>query len=103
MPTFFFGGYCFLYNAALAAEALPDAGAQRVAIVDVVYHRGNGTQSIFYARSDVLTVSVHGDPTTKYPFFLGDADGRGQGAGEGFKLNIPRACGTDFEAWSRVL
>ncbi len=99
----FFGGYCFLNNAALAAEALRETGAKRVAILDVDYHHGNGTQSIFYDRADVLTVSLHGDPTTEYPFFLGYADELGQGAGEGFNLNIPLACGTDFEAWSLAL
>ncbi|MDP9043548.1 MAG: histone deacetylase family protein [Pseudomonadota bacterium] len=101
--TDFFGGYCFLNNAALAAEALRDAGAQRVAVLDVDYHHGNGTQSIFYARSDVLTVSIHGDPTTEYPFFLGYADELGRDAGEGFNVNIPLACGTDFERWSHAL
>ncbi|MBW8830588.1 MAG: histone deacetylase family protein [Burkholderiales bacterium] len=98
-----FGGYCFLNNAALAAETLRDAGAQRVAVLDVDYHHGNGTQSIFYARSDVLTVSIHGDPTTEYPFFLGYADERGQDAGEGFNVNMPLTCGTDFEGWSQAL
>jgi acetoin utilization deacetylase AcuC-like enzyme len=101
--TDFFGGYCFLNNAALAAQALRDAGAQRVAVLDVDYHHGNGTQSIFYARSDVLTVSIHGDPTTEYPFFLGHADELGRDAGEGFNVNIPLACGTDFEGWSLAL
>lgn len=101
--TDFFGGYCFLNNAALAAEALRGAGAQRVAVLDVDYHHGNGTQSIFYARADVLTVSIHGDPTTEYPFFLGYADELGQGPGEGFNVNLPLACGTDFEGWSHAL
>lgn len=99
----FFGGYCFLNNAALAAQALRDAGAERVAILDVDYHHGNGTQSIFYERNDVLTVSIHGDPTTEYPFFLGYADERGQGAGEGFNLNLPLAIGTDFARWMQAL
>ena len=87
----FFGGYCFLNNAALAAQALREAGAARVAILDVDYHHGNGTQSIFYERGDVLTVSVHGDPTTEYPFYLGYADERGQGEGAGCNLNLPPA------------
>ncbi|WP_454675228.1 histone deacetylase family protein [Achromobacter pestifer] len=99
----FFGGYCFLNNAALAAQALREAGAARVAILDVDYHHGNGTQSIFYERGDVLTVSVHGDPTTEYPFFLGYADERGQGAGEGANLNLPLAAGTGFAAWTDAL
>ena len=99
----FFGGYCFLNNAALAAQALRDAGAQRVAVLDVDYHHGNGTQSIFYERGDVLTVSVHGDPTTEYPFYLGYADERGQGAGQGCNLNLPLVAGSDFAAWTQAL
>ena len=99
----FFGGYCFLNNAALAAQALRDAGAQRVAVLDVDYHHGNGTQSIFYDRGDVLTVSVHGDPTTEYPFYLGYADERGDGAGEGCNLNLPLPAGSDFAAWTAAL
>ncbi|WMD20332.1 histone deacetylase family protein [Achromobacter seleniivolatilans] len=99
----FFGGYCFLNNAALAAQALRDAGAARVAILDVDYHHGNGTQSIFYERGDVLTVSVHGDPATEYPFFLGYADELGQGAGEGRNLNLPLPAGTDFGTWTQAL
>jgi acetoin utilization deacetylase AcuC-like enzyme len=99
----FFGGYCFLNNAALAAQCLLDAGAERVAVLDVDYHHGNGTQSIFYERSDVLTVSIHGDPNTEYPFFLGYADERGRGAGEGFNLNIPLPAGTDFATWLQAL
>lgn len=99
----FFGGYCFLNNAALAAQALRDAGAARVAVLDVDYHHGNGTQSIFDARADVLTVSVHGDPMTEYPFFLGHADERGSGAGLGFNLNLPLPVGTGFPAWHAAL
>ncbi|MCU0920411.1 MAG: histone deacetylase family protein [Burkholderiaceae bacterium] len=99
----FYGGYCFLNNSALAAQALRDGGAARVAIVDVDYHHGNGTQSIFYERDDVLTVSVHGDPRTEYPFYLGHADERGAGAGEGFNLNLPLPRGTGFDAWRRTL
>jgi len=99
----FFGGYCFLNNAALAAQALREAGAERVAIVDVDYHHGNGTQSIFYERADVLTVSVHGDPTTEYPFYLGYADERGAGAGLDANLNLPLPAGTGFAAWTQAL
>jgi len=99
----FFGGYCFLNNAALAAQALLDAGAQRVAVLDVDYHHGNGTQSLFYERADVFTASIHGDPRTEYPFYLGHADERGQGAGEGFNLNLPLPAGTGFERWMQAL
>lgn len=98
-----FGGYCFLNNAALAAQALRDAGARRVAVLDVDFHHGNGTQSIFYDRADVLTVSLHGDPRTEYPFFLGHADERGRGAGEGFNLNLPLPAGTDAQRWFDAL
>ena len=99
----FFGGYCFLNNAALAAEALLEAGAKRVAVLDVDYHHGNGTQSIFYARADVLTVSIHGDPTTEYPFYLGYADEPGEGAGVGFNLNLPLPAGSDVPTWMAAL
>jgi acetoin utilization deacetylase AcuC-like enzyme len=99
----FFGGYCFLNNAALAAQALRDRGMQRVAVLDVDYHHGNGTQSIFYERADVLTVSIHGDPLTEYPFFLGHADERGAGTGQGFNLNLPLPRGTGFAAWRAAL
>jgi acetoin utilization deacetylase AcuC-like enzyme len=99
----FFGGYCFLNNAALAAQALRDHGVPRVAVLDVDYHHGNGTQSLFYQRADVLTVSLHGDPLTEYPFYLGHADERGEGAGQGFNLNLPLRRGTGFAAWRLAL
>ena len=99
----FFGGYCFLNNAAIAAQALRDAGAARVAVLDIGYHHGNGTQTIFEARADVLTVSIHGDPRTEYPFYLGHADERGTGAGEGFNLNLPLPAGTGFVRWHQAL
>ena len=99
----FFGGYCFLNNAAVAAQALRDGGRQRVAVLDVDYHHGNGTQTIFYERSDVFTASIHGDPRTEYPFFLGHIDERGAGAGEGFNLNLPLPRGTGFDVWWATL
>lgn len=99
----FMGGYCFLNNAAVAAQALRDAGQPRVAVLDIDYHHGNGTQAIFYERADVLTVSIHGDPRTEYPFFIGHADERGAGAGEGFNLNLPLARGSRFAVWQRAL
>lgn len=99
----YFGGYCFLNNAALAAQALREAGAARVAVLDVDYHHGNGTQTIFYPRADVLTVSIHGDPHTEYPFYLGYADEQGEGAGQGFNLNLPLPTGTGFADWSQAL
>jgi acetoin utilization deacetylase AcuC-like enzyme len=98
-----FGGYCFLNNAALAAQALRDAGLARVAVLDIDYHHGNGTQSLFYERSDVFFASLHGDPRTEYPFFLGHADERGAGAGEGCNLNLPLPRGTAFQPWRGAL
>ena len=83
------GGYCYLNNAAIAAQAFLDQGAKKVAILDVDYHHGNGTQSIFYDRSDVLFVSIHADPKQDYPHYLGYADETGEGKGEGYNLNLP--------------
>jgi acetoin utilization deacetylase AcuC-like enzyme len=99
----FLGGYCFINNAAVAAQGLLDAGSRRVAVLDVDFHHGNGTQSIFYERGDVLTISIHGDPRAEYPFYLGHADEHGVGAGEGFNLNFPLAAGTDFARWRATL
>src|SRR6185437_9619384 len=69
----------------------------------VDYHHGNGTQEIFYERDDVLVVNLHGDPNTEYPFFLGHADERGAGKGEGFNVNYPMAPGTPWDKWSEAL
>ena len=88
------GGFCYLNNAAIAAQYLRDHGAGRVAVLDVDYHHGNGTQSIFYDRGDVLFVSLHGDPRQEYPFFLGYADERGSGDGLGANRNYPLPWGT---------
>jgi acetoin utilization deacetylase AcuC-like enzyme len=99
----FMGGYCFLNNAAVAAQVLLDTGCDRVAILDVDYHHGNGTQSIFYQRSDVLYVSLHGDPRVEYPYFLGHADETGEGAGEGFNVNLPLPAGTAGAEWLAAL
>ncbi len=99
----YLGGYCFLNNAAIAAQYLIDGGAERVAILDVDYHHGNGTQSIFYARSDVLFISIHGHPQQEYPFFLGYADERGEGAGDGFNLNLPLGLQSDAATWFDAL
>lgn len=98
-----FGGYCFLNNAAIAAQALRDGGAARVAILDVDFHHGNGTQEIFYHRGDVFYASIHGDPATEYPFFLGYADEVGEGAGHACNLNLPLAAGTPVEDWFAAL
>lgn len=99
----YLGGYCFLNNAAIAAQSLIDRGAARVALLDIDYHHGNGTQIIFYERADVLFLSLHADPLQEYPHFLGHADETGQGAGAGFNANYPMRWGTGFERWSASL
>ena len=99
----FFGGYCFLNNAALAAQYLRDAGMKKVTVLDVDYHHGNGTQAIFYDRPDVFFASIHGDPRTEYPFYLGHADETGTGAGLGANLNLPLPRGTDYATWAQAL
>ncbi|WP_166266712.1 histone deacetylase family protein [Marinobacter caseinilyticus] len=98
-----FGGYCFFNNAAMAAQAFLDQGAKRVAILDVDFHHGNGTQSIFYNRDDVLTISLHGDPDLVFPHFLGFADETGHDAGEGHNLNILYPPDTPFSTWRKGL
>jgi acetoin utilization deacetylase AcuC-like enzyme len=98
-----YGGYCFLNNAAIAAQYLRDRGAARVAILDVDFHHGNGTQDIFYDRADVLYVSLHGDPAHAFPYFSGYADETGVGAGTGFTMNLPLPPGSGFSAWSQAL
>ncbi len=82
------GGFCFINNSAVAAQRMRDDG-RRVAILDVDLHHGNGTQGIFYAHAEVLTVSLHADPARFYPFFWGHADERGEGPGLGYNLNLP--------------
>ncbi len=98
-----YGGYCFMNNAALAAQALRDRGFDRVAVLDVDAHHGNGTQEIFWERPDVLFVSIHGTPETEYPYFLGWADERGAGAGEGFTHNFPVPRETAWAEYGRTL
>jgi acetoin utilization deacetylase AcuC-like enzyme len=88
-----------LNNAAIAAERLRAKGADRVAILDIDSHHGNGTQSIFWNRPDVLFVSVHGDPNRYYPWYTGHASERGGGDGAGFNLNLPLAIGTGDDGW----
>ena len=98
-----YGGYCFLNNAAIAAQYLRDGGASRIAVLDVDFHHGNGTQDIFYDRADVLYVSLHGDPADAFPYFSGYADEIGSGAGKGFTLNIPLPPATEFGHWQAAL
>ncbi len=96
------GGFCFLNNSAIAAERLRAAGF-RPAILDVDVHHGNGTQGIFYRRSNVLTVSIHADPARFYPFFWGHAHERGEGDGLGCNLNLPLPRGTGDDAYMETL
>ena len=98
-----YGGYCFLNNAAIAAQYLRDHGAERVAILDIDFHHGNGTQDIFYARDDVLFCSLHGDPEDAFPHFLGYADEAGSGLGTGYNRNYPMPPGTPFAKWREAL
>jgi acetoin utilization deacetylase AcuC-like enzyme len=97
-----YGGYCYFNNIAIAAQWLAERGV-RPAIVDVDYHHGNGTQAIFYKRHDVLFVSIHADPAFAFPHFLGFADERGEGAGEGCNLNLPLPRFTAWPAYAATL
>jgi acetoin utilization deacetylase AcuC-like enzyme len=98
------GGYCFFNNAAVVAEWLRrEAGFARVAILDVDYHHGNGTQQIFWERGDVLYVSLHADPDRAYPYYSGYASERGAGDGEGLTLNLPLPARTGLEGYASAL
>jgi acetoin utilization deacetylase AcuC-like enzyme len=97
------GGYCYFNNAAIVAEDLVRRTGGRVAILDVDYHHGNGTQQIFYRRGDVLYVSLHGDPARAYPYFSGSADETGAGDGAGATLNLPLPEGCTDEGYLRHL
>jgi acetoin utilization deacetylase AcuC-like enzyme len=94
----YFGGYSYLNHAAICAEAGLAAGKQRVAILDVDYHHGNGTQDIFAGRDNVFFASIHADPSTDYPFFWGHADESG-----GNILNLPLPRGTDWSGYAPAL
>ncbi len=96
------GGFCFLNNSAIAAQMLRQHH-RRVAILDIDLHHGNGTQGIFYARADVLTVSIHADPVRFYPFFWGHASERGEGPGLGYNLNLPLPRGSRDDAFLAAL
>jgi acetoin utilization deacetylase AcuC-like enzyme len=116
-----YGGYCYLNNAAIAAHFLgvgswelgvgeanqpPTPNSQlphRVAVLDIDFHHGNGTQQIFYERDDVLFVSIHADPVREYPYFAGYADERGAGAGAGFNLNLPLEAGVTNARYLAIL
>lgn len=96
-----FGGFCYFNSAAVAAHYLCRHG--RVAVLDVDYHHGNGTQNIFYERPDVLTASLHGHPRFAYPYFTGFADEKGTGPGEGYNLNVPLAEHLSSEEYREAL
>ncbi len=93
------GGFCFLNNTAIAAGVLAKTLGGRVAILDIDVHHGNGTQGIFYARDDVLTISIHADPSNYFPFYTGYADEGGTGPGAGYNLNMVLPEGTRDDAW----
>lgn len=95
------GGYCFINNAAVAAHWLSKKG--HVAVLDIDYHCGNGTQDIFYSRDDVLTISIHADPEFEYPSYFGHASERGGGRGFGFHHNFPLPKGTDDNSYLAIL
>ena len=95
----YYGGYCHLNAAAIAAQAARDAGKRRVAILDIDYHHGNGTQDIFWSRGDVFYASLHADPATDYPFYWGHEDEVGEGEGHGATLNLPLPQGTTLDAF----
>jgi acetoin utilization deacetylase AcuC-like enzyme len=97
----YYGGYCYLNNAALAAQHLSAQG--RVALLDIDFHHGNGSQDIFYRSPDVFFVSLHADPNRCYPLYWGHADERGKDEGEGYTLNIPLPINTDDEAYLHAL
>jgi acetoin utilization deacetylase AcuC-like enzyme len=94
-----FGGYCYLNNAAIAAEHLVRRTGDRVAVLDIDYHHGNGTQQVFYSRPDVLYVSLHAHPDRAYPHFAGWPDERGTGEGLGTNLNLPLPPACDDEGY----
>jgi acetoin utilization deacetylase AcuC-like enzyme len=96
-----FGGFCYLNNSAIAAHYLSHRG--RVAMLDLDYHHGNGQQNVFWERDDVLTVSIHGDPSIAYPYFAGFADERGGGAGLGANVNLPQPEVRDGRQYRRAL
>jgi acetoin utilization deacetylase AcuC-like enzyme/ribosomal protein S18 acetylase RimI-like enzyme len=96
-----FGGFCYFNNTAVATQYLSDFG--KVAVLDIDYHHGNGQQNIFYRRSDVLTVSIHGHPKFAYPYFSGFDDEHGDGDGDGFNLNLPLPENVDGKKYRQAL
>jgi acetoin utilization deacetylase AcuC-like enzyme len=101
--TSLYGGYCFFNNAAVAAHHVAATTGSKIAVLDVDYHHGNGTQQIFYERDDVAFVSLHGDPTRAYPYHTGFADESGTGRGQGSTANFPLPAGVDDDAYLAAL
>jgi acetoin utilization deacetylase AcuC-like enzyme len=101
--TTLYGGYCFFNNAAIAAHHVASTTGSPVAVLDVDYHHGNGTQQIFYERDDVAFVSLHGDPARAYPYHTGFAEETGAGRGTGSTTNIPLAAGIEDESYLGAL
>lgn len=99
----YYGGYCYLNNAAIVAQRAVDLGLGPVAVLDVDYHHGNGTQDIFYASAEVLFASIHADPKSDYPYFWGHADETGEGAGKGATFNQPLPRGTTWSGYEPAL
>jgi acetoin utilization deacetylase AcuC-like enzyme len=97
-----YGGYCYLNNAAIAARSLQAKGS-RIAILDVDYHHGNGTQLIFFSDPRVLYCSLHAHPDEEYPYYWGDIDEIGEGPGEGTNRNWPLPRGTDDASYLAAL
>lgn len=95
------GGYCYLNNSAIAAENLSQKG--KVAVLDVDFHHGNGTQNIFYKRGDVLTLSIHADPDWKFPYFTGFSNEVGIGKGKNKNINYPMPKGTKNDHYQKIL
>lgn len=96
-----YGGYCYFNNAAIAAKKLKERG--RVVIVDIDFHHGNGTQDIFYRDPDVFVMSLHGDPRTYFPYFLGDPSETGEDEGIGYNLNIIVPKDSTYQAYEKIL
>ena len=99
----YFGGYCYLNNAAIAARAVAARQMGPVAVLDVDYHHGNGTQDIFYTDGSAFFASIHADPRTDFPYFWGHAEKYGAGEGEGANLNLPLPRGTDWATYQDAL
>ena len=99
----YMGGYCYLNNVAIAAREATAQGLGPVAILDVDYHHGNGTQDIFWSDPDVLFVSIHADPVTDFPYYWGHADEVGGGGGKGTTLNLPLPRGTQWPDYKSAL